>query len=338
MRRPAAVLSVTAVIAGLLAGCARGEPQDELMVTDNPVAATPARSPAATATPAGLVLPFDRPVTALAVDRRSAELAVAAADPPELLFYPIADPSAGPRRTVPLPGPADALQVADGELVAVVGSASALVRLTLPDGAPDITSVTGTPTGVADADGRTLVAVRDRREVLVRAAGQPDRTITGGLFSADQVVDTGRGALVLDRLRTAVFELDLDAGTVGTGLRAGSGAANAVADRYGRVLVTDTRGGALLAFSLDPLLLRQQYPVPGAPYGIAYDRDRDLVWVTLTATNEVVGYQIAGEEPQERHRFPTVSQPNTVSVDPSSGRVVVASATGEGIQVISDVE
>jgi DNA-binding beta-propeller fold protein YncE len=141
--------------------------------------------------------------------------------------------------------------------------------------------------------------------------------------------------VVLDWLRNAVFELDVPAGAVKQGLRAGEGSTNAVTDRFGRVLVADTRGGALLAFSLDPLLMRQRYPVGGAPFGIAYDPTRDLVWVTLTATNEVVGYHVAGEEPRERYRFPTVAQPNTVTVDSSAGRVFVASAGGEGIQVIS---
>jgi DNA-binding beta-propeller fold protein YncE len=155
------------------------------------------------------------------------------------------------------------------------------------------------------------------------------------MMSADQVVSTSKGAVVLDRLRNAVFELNVPDASVSQGLRAGQGATNAITDRYGRILVTDTRGGALLAFSLDPLLLRQNYPVAGAPYAIAYDRERDLAWVTLTKTNEVVGYEVAGEQPKEKYRFPTVSQPNTVAVDPSSGRVIVASGTGDGIQVIS---
>ena len=113
-----------------------------------------------------------------------------------------------------------------------------------------------------------------------------------------------------------------------------AGATNGVVDRFDRVLVADTRGGALLAFSVDPLLMRQRFPVPGSPYGIAYDRERDLVWVTLTETNEVVGFAVAGEEPLERHRFPTVVQPDSVAVDPVSGRVVVASGTGGGVQVV----
>jgi DNA-binding beta-propeller fold protein YncE len=121
---------------------------------------------------------------------------------------------------------------------------------------------------------------------------------------------------------------------MGAGLRAGDGATNAVTDRYGRILVVDTRGGELLAFGADPVFLRQRYPVPGGIYGIAYDGAHELAWVTLTERNEVVGFDVAGGEPVERHRFPTVHQPNAVAADPGTGRVFVASADGEGIQVI----
>ncbi|GAB3889605.1 hypothetical protein GCM10029964_059590 [Kibdelosporangium lantanae] len=131
-----------------------------------------------------------------------------------------------------------------------------------------------------------------------------------------------------------MFDVDVPGGKIGAGQRAGKGATNAVVDRFGRVLVTDTRGGALLAFSVNPVLLKQNYPVPGAPYGIAYDPRRDLAWVTLTERNEVVGYYVAGGEPVEKYRFATVVQPNSVTVDPGSGRVFVASATGGGVQVV----
>jgi hypothetical protein len=43
---------------------------------------------------------------------------------------------------------------------------------------------------------------------------------------------------------------------------------------------------------------------------------------------------VAGGEPVERHRFPTVAQPDSVAVDPRSGRVFVGSASGAGLQVI----
>lgn len=164
--------------------------------------------------------------------------------------------------------------------------------------------------------------------------GDHDRMISGELASADQVFAVGGKAVVLDRLRSAVFEVDVESGKVGLGLRAGEGATNAAVDEFGRVLVVDTRQGALLAFSVDPLLLRQRYPIDGSPYGVAYDAKRDVAWVTLTATNEVVGFDVAGGEPKERFRFPTVRQPNWVTVEERTGSVMVASAVGEGIQVI----
>lgn len=148
-----------------------------------------------------------------------------------------------------------------------------------------------------------------------------------------QLFQVGDRQVQLDRLRSAVFERDGDKN--GSGLRAGDGATNAVPDRYSRLLVVDTRGGELMAFSVNPLIMRQRFPVPGAPYGIAYDAKRDLAWVTLTERNEVVGFNVAGGEPVEKYRFPTLRQPNAVATDEASGRVYVSSANNGGIQVIS---
>jgi DNA-binding beta-propeller fold protein YncE len=326
LRHKVAVLMV--VCAAVASGCGSTEPADELMVTDNPVAATAAVSPEATTPPAGTVIQ-QAAVRATAFEPKTHTLAVATEGKVQL--YRLGD-TLSPTTTVDLT--AESLTV-DGTTFLVSG-ANKVVRLTT-DGrtSPAAEQFRGKPVSATTYDGRTLVALRDERAVAIVRNERVQRLISGDLMSADQVLSTGRSAAVLDRLRNAVFELNVPDATIAQGLRAGQGATNAVTDRFGRILVTDTRGGALLAFSLDPLLLRQNYPVPGAPYAIAYDRERDIAWVTLTETNEVVGYEVAGEQPKERYRFPTVSQPNTVTVDPSSGRVIVASGTGDGIQVIS---
>ncbi|MBM7774613.1 sugar lactone lactonase YvrE [Actinokineospora baliensis] len=331
MPRLVVLVASTTLCAAFVAGCSSGDqPRDELMVTDNPVAATPAVSPAAGATPPGTVLPLSAQVTAVATDQSTRTLAVAAGT--DLRLYDLDALDKAPR-SLTLPGTADSLTTAgDGALLVTVPGK--VVRVALPGGTLAESPVDGSPAAAADYQGDTLVAVRDRKQVTVLGDGQVRRVITGSLLSADQVFSTGQDAVVLDRLRNAVFQLNVTQGTVGEGLRAGQGSTNGVTDRWGRVLVTDTRGGALLAFSINPLLMRQRYPVPGSPYGIAYDTKRDLAWVTLTETNEVVAYQVGGEEPVERHRFPTVAQPNSVTVDPATGRVVVASANGGGIQVV----
>lgn len=305
---------------------------DELQQVDNPVAATAATSPPA-ATPAGTVLPAGD-VDAMGVHERSRTLAAAVTEPPSLLLYSLDDPAAAPR-SVPLPGPASAIDPIDGGLAVAVPTAGIIAKVSLPDGVVTPLKVDGTPSGTTVADGRTLVAAGNRKAVDVVDGDRVSRSITGQLYSADQVFAAGNRPVVLDRLRTAVFDVDLAEGKIGEGLRAGDGATNGVADDHGRLLVTDTRGGSLLAFSTDPLLLRQRYPAPGGPFGIAYDPARDLAWVTMTERNEVVGYEMTGGEPVERHRMPTVRQPDSVAVDPRTSNVLVGSAVGEGIQVIA---
>jgi hypothetical protein len=55
--------------------------------------------------------------------------------------------------------------------------------------------------------------------------------------------------------------------------------------------------------------------------------------VTLTERNEVAELE-AGDEPRRLRSFPTVRQPNSVAVDPESGRVFVASRSDGTLQLI----
>jgi DNA-binding beta-propeller fold protein YncE len=59
-----------------------------------------------------------------------------------------------------------------------------------------------------------------------------------------------------------------------------------------------------------------------------------VLWVTLPARNEVVGLSAGGGELAEVARHPTVEQPNTVAVDPGSGRVYVAGRDTGELQII----
>ena len=117
-------------------------------------------------------------------------------------------------------------------------------------------------------------------------------------------------------------------------LRAGEGATTMAADSAGRVLVADTRGGQLLVFGTGPLILRQRYPVPDAPYGLA--GSSTLAWVSQTASNSVVGYDLATGIPVEKVRYRTVQQPNSLVYDESSGTLYVVSGSGAGVQVIAE--
>ena len=106
------------------------------------------------------------------------------------------------------------------------------------------------------------------------------------------------------------------------------------ADAAGRVLVADTRGNELLVYGVNPLILRQRYPVAGAPYGLT--GSARLAWVSETATNTVVGYDLATGIPVEKVRYSTVRQPNSLAFDDESNTLFVVSGSGAGVQVIKE--
>jgi hypothetical protein len=282
-------------------------------------------------TPAGTVLPLSAPATEVVVDPRTATVAVALADPPRVWLRTL--DGAAPPRQVPLPGPAADLVLATegGPLLVPVSAPGSLIQVPLDGAAPSRTDLDGPAQGAIVVGGATVVAMGTRLTVLDGI--RPPRSLPG-FVDAARLVAAGTKIGVLDRGRTSVSLVDLSSGETSPALRAGNGAAGAVADRFGRMLVTDARDGELLAFAGDPPLLRQRFPLPGAPYGLAYDGRRDLAWVTLTARNEVVGLDVAGGEPVVVRRFPTVHQPEAVAVDPVSGRVLVVSASGGGLQLI----
>ncbi len=72
-----------------------------------------------------------------------------------------------------------------------------------------------------------------------------------------------------------------------------------------------------------------------SPYGLAVDPERSQLWMTLTAKNRLVQYALEDGGPHEISSFPTVRQPNSVTVDPVSGRVFVAGRE-EGVLQILD--
>ena len=95
--------------------------------------------------------------------------------------------------------------------------------------------------------------------------------------------------------------------------------------------MADTRGGAVLVYATEPRLKPVGWiELPGSPYGLAVDGDR--LWVTLTERSELVELQ-AGDEPKRLRSFPTMRQPNSVAVEPGSGRVFVASRADGTLQI-----
>lgn len=331
---------VIAVLCGalLLGGCStgNGQGQDELQVAATLVAATPAPSPQVQGSPAGQVFPGAGPVTALLSDEVSRTLVEVSAAPPHLTLRSMDDLHAAPR-DVPLPGAPGSVRLAKpgGPLLVPIPDVKTVLEVDLPSGTVGKHwTVPDGPTSALQLGDQLLTTGKGGTELIVLGpTGTVERTVPS-FTGATDVLPAGKIAVVLDQLKTSVTEIDPNTGNNLDALRAGNGATHAVTDKWGRVLVVDTRAGELLAFSTNPLLMRQRYPVPGVPFGIAYDAQRDVAWVTLTERNEVVGFAMTGGEPVEKYRFRTVRQPNSVTVDSRTGQVVVASAADGEVQVM----
>lgn len=318
------------------AGCSKN-PLDGAPPTIEP--ARPAASPPVSQAPAGTVRPADGHAAAAIFDGNTHQLAVLVpgndpAAPATLTAF--GDPQAAPR-VVPLPGPATAL-TGDGHGTAYLSTRGGYFSVDLSTGRTTRVGVTGAEqadfTAIARrGDGRLVLGSADGA-VYTLAAAPPDGSVASRnkIFArVDALATQGNTTVVLDRGQTSVTTIGAD-GRVQQSLRAGQGATTLAADPDGRVLVADTRAGQLLVYGVDPLILRQAYPVRQAPYGLA--GSRELAWVSQTASNVVIGYDLSTGIPVERVRYPTVQQPNSLAFDEASGTLYVVSGSGAGVQAI----
>jgi hypothetical protein len=141
------------------------------------------------------------------------------------------------------------------------------------------------------------------------------------------VVDGGRAVAVLSP-RERVLAVGDDRAA------AGVGPTQVIGGRGGLIYVVDTTGDGLLVFERRPRLhLTRRLPLLGKPYGIAADPVNKRLWVTLTATNELV--ELAdGARPHRLHTLPAVRQPDSVAVDPRTGRVSVSGRADGVLQIV----
>ncbi|OCB62827.1 hypothetical protein A5677_11390 [Mycobacterium malmoense] len=329
-----------ALLLGAVAGCSSNTFKSA-PPTIEPAAA--ALSPPVSQRPAGRVLPLPAHAVAAAFDGGTHELAVLApgADPSGPASVTVfGDPTAAPR-VIGLPGPATALSDdAHGTLFLatrggyfVVDVATGHTRQVNVNDAPrtDFTAVAQRADGklvLGSADGAVYTLGSTTPGAVAGATVDSRNKI---FARVDALAAQGNTTAVLDRGQTSVTTMGPD-GQARQALRAGEGATTMVADPSGRILVADTRGGQLLVYGVDPLILRQAYPVPRAPYGLA--GSRALSWVTQTASNIVIGYDLSTGIPVEKVRYPTVQQPNSLAFDEASDTLYVVSGSGAGVQVI----
>jgi hypothetical protein len=292
-----------------------------------------------------MVRPWNGNPQSAVFDASTSQLVVLSpgADPHAAATATMFGAATAPPRTVALPGPATAL-AGDGRGTAYLSARGGYFVVDLTTGQTSRVGVDG-----ADDTDFTAITVRaDDRLVLGGADGAvyllatatPNTAQTTAVTkrtkifsSVDSLVAQRDTTIVLDRGQTSITAIDAD-GNPAQALRAGQGATTLATDPIGVVLAADTRGGQLLVYGVDPLILRQAYPVPQAPYGLA--GSRTLAWVSQTADNTVIGYDLTTGIPVEKVRYPTVRQPNVLAFDDASGTLYLVSGAGEGVQVVED--
>jgi hypothetical protein len=295
-----------------------------------------ADSPSVTGAPAGVVRPLPGNAEAAVFDPATASLAVLSPGVGGQSAVTVV-PSTGDLRLVPLPGPATAL-TGDGNGGVYASTRGGYFRVDLRAGKAsrvDIEGQSGTEfTAIARrADGKLVLGSADGAVYTLSSESTVGTSLK--IFArVDALVAQGNTVVVLDRGQTSVTTISPSGDDADHALRAGEGATTLAADPAGRVLVADTRGNELLVFGTDPLILRQRYPVRDAPYGLA--GSSTLAWVSQTAVNTVVGYDLSTGIPVEKVRYRTVQQPNSLAFDEASGTLYVVSGSGAGVQVIAN--
>jgi outer membrane protein assembly factor BamB len=317
-----------------ISGCS-SNPADDPPPTIVPAQA--AESPPVTGAPAGVVRPLSGHAQAAAFDTATGSLAVLSPAVDGQSAVVTLRPTGTPQ-VVPLPGAGTAM-AGDNAGIVYVSTRGGYFRVDLRARTADRVDVEGQQ----DTDFTAIARRADGKLVLGSADGavytlSSDTAVGASLeifARVDALVTQGNTAVVLDRGQTSVTTVSENGTDAEHALRAGEGATTMAVDPAGRVLVADTRGDGLLVFGTDPLILRQRYPVRDAPYGLA--GSSKLAWVSQTAVNTVVGYDLATGIPVEKVRYRTVQQPNSLAFDEASGTLYVVSGSGAGVQVIAGV-
>ncbi len=327
--RPRLVAALTCALLVVPAACG-GDGAGDGAGEDGKDAAEPADAPEPDAEPAGEVREVAPRPEGIAYSPARDALVVGVRDPERLL---ILDPGTlEVREEVPLPGKLRHLQISKDETTALVpietantlfevDLASGDVRETLVDRYPH--DATGTDSGdvwVGNEFAGTISVVRDGEIVgTLEDVRQPGGVLAEG--------DLG---VSVDVREYAVTTYDLESIEKIAQVPAGDGPTHGRLVGGGRLAVSDTRGDQILVYTLDPLEQVAAIDLPGTPYGLAADRRSRTLWVTLTATNELVGYDMSGDRPREIERYATVRQPNTVATTPGADTLwVTGTANGE---------
>ena len=297
-------------------------------------AAEPAESPPVKVKPAGKVVDIGAGAEGLAFDETSGSIALGLREDYRLAFV---DPGRmSIEFQVPIPNPVRHLAVSPEGVVAVPAeSANSVFEVTATRGVVAEVPAGEHPHDAVYADGKlfaagefsdTVSVIRDGKVIeSLPAPVQPGGIAAIGDRYLALIAVSERVLQVYDARSNEVLGVT-DAGTGPTHIET-------LGDE---AYVADTEGDVIRRFRIGSKPVQTaKVAAPGTPYGIAVDSRRKRVWVTLTATNRLIGYSVAGPEMKKFATYPTIRQPNSVTVDPGNGDVFIASRTEGQLERIS---
>lgn len=338
MHRSLPVVALLLVLSLGLPACGgddgNGSGGDASLLPYPPQASEPATSPEVEGTPPGQIVEVGEGPEGVAFDPRTGLVAVGTRKPAELVL--VDGVSGEVRKRVRIPSAPRHLDVAEpgGPVLVPAEDANAVVEVSLPDGDTQVTEVGEHPHDIAFRQDRIYVGDEFSSTMSVVEDGRVVRQVPvdvqpGGVVALEDQV----GIVSVRAYTLELFSLEDRLQAQGS-QNAGLGPTHVVRDADGRLFIADTRGDAVVVFETKPRLkFVGRLELPGSPYGIAIDRERGRVWVTLTARNEVVELN-AANEPQVLRRFPTVRQPNTLAVTPGGNRLFIASRANGTLQLL----
>jgi DNA-binding beta-propeller fold protein YncE len=290
-------------------------------------------SRAPTLHPAGSRVRVGASPEGIVVDPRAGVVVVAVRDPAALVL--LGARSGRVLRRVQIAAAPRHLELAgpSGPVLVPTEPVDELIELSLPRATLRSIPVGSHPHDAAEVARRVFVGDEFGRSVSVLAGSRVVAQIRG-FVQPGGLAAVGGGVAVVDVRADTLTLIDARSLHVLGSAAGGQGPTHVVAED-GRLFVADTRGNAVLSYETRPRLrLVSRLALPGTPYGIAIDRERRRLWLTLTATNELVELAIDRRSPRRIDSYPTDRQPNTIAVDPSDGRVFVADAGPGVVQLI----
>lgn len=243
-----------------------------------------------------------------------------------------------PEACADLTASADTFVLACGAEVLLIDAASGdVVSRSVAD-----TDAVPAASAVLTSTGELVVGSAEEDRVVVFADGEEQESITVAGMTTQLLATPleGRDDAVVrtNHENTTIQDIHWRDGKQGGTLRVGLGIGQAAAGPDGLVLASDNRGEQLAVYTADSVVrLHQTVPVTGSPWAVAWDAGRDLAWITTTADNQLHAFTLAAGVPEEEGTVGTIADAHNLLVL-ADGTLVLASATGAGLQVITDPE